>query len=105
MFLAGTLPDVHAQLRVQPVSDCASYWHPWLILKPAPLTPTVWPSPPRGSRGYVVIQKYDKWGKTKSGKQKRPVRLLYRHELEQGNGWRAGLGWDARCCSSGRRAV
>ncbi|KAI7839237.1 hypothetical protein COHA_006935 [Chlorella ohadii] len=29
-------------------------------------------------RGYVVIQQYgDKWSKTKSGKAKRPVRLLY----------------------------
>lgn len=45
------------------------------------LTPcTLLLSPRRsgGGRGFVVIQRYgEKWGKTKSGKRRRPVRLLY----------------------------
>ena len=50
------------------------------LLHSAPL-PASLPLPCfRGAgRGYVVIQQYgDKWSKTKSGKARRPVRLLYR---------------------------
>lgn len=50
-------------------------------LSAPPCLPASRPSPYcRGAgRGYVVIQQYgDKWSKTKSGKARRPVRLLYR---------------------------